>query len=136
MTEPRLHLLLPTMMTLALLVGLFHAVAEQERIGVRISGYAATAPADAWMVITVDPQPEDRLLIVEVIGEPGEYRRSDRAVPGEHGPRIRQEWFRHLAVGCYYFVASIADHAKVLARAQAGPLSVIGLDGDPCPSPF
>lgn len=129
----RLYLLVPVCLTLLALAWL---AAGAVRLGIHSPGTIARAPTDWWIVITVDPQPEDRLLIVEAVGQPGEYRRSDYEVPGARGPRIRQVWYQHLPEGCYTFYASLYGQRRMLASAKSSRLSVVGFDGDSCPAPF
>lgn len=113
--------------------GALSALAGVPRVAIRNPGRLGSAPADWWIVVTVDPQPEHRWLVVEVDGQPGEYRRSDIALEGEKAARIRQLWFKALPAGCYWFRASVSEASKVLASVSSGPVSIIGLDGNLCP---
>lgn len=109
------------------------ALAGSRTVEIRNPGRIGTAPADWWLTIVVEPKPEHRQLIVIADGQPGEYRRSDYPLEGEHAARIRQLWFKALPAGCYWFSAAVADHAKVLASDISGPVRIIGRDGDLCP---
>lgn len=102
-------------------------------VEIRTPARLATAPVDYHITVVVEPNAANRLLILETRGEPGEYRRSDYQLEGEDAARIRQVWFRSLPAGCYWFVASVFDSSKRLAAASAGPVRVIGREGDPCP---
>lgn len=102
-------------------------------VSIRTPSRINPAPVDYYITITVEPNPENRLLVLETNGVPGEYRRSDFHLAGEKAARIRQVWLKSLPAGCYHFFATVYDNAKRLASAVAGPIKVIGLDGDPCP---
>lgn len=116
-----------------IVVGWFALAAVREpRVSIRSPGRIASAPADWWVTIVIEPHAEHRQLIVMADGQPGEYRRSDYALEGERAARIRQIWFKSLPAGCYWFTAAVADHQKVLASAIAGPVSIIGLEGNLC----
>lgn len=108
------------------------ALANEPRVSIINRGLVASEPVDWHILITVDPREEHRLLVVEVDGQPGEYRRSDYALDGEKAARIRQIWFKQLREGCYTFAASVWSTSEVLAVVRAGPVHVIGMDGDPC----
>ena len=109
------------------------AALEGPRVAIRQPGAIASAPADWWILVTVDPRPEHRFLIVIADGQPGEYRRSDYALDGGRAARLRQIWFKALPEGCYWFSAAVADTSAVLASVTSGPVHFIGLAGDPCP---
>lgn len=111
------------------------ALADAPRVSLRSPGGIATAPADWWVLITIDPKPENRVLVIEADGEPGEYRRSDVELDGERAPRLRQVWFKRITTGCYYFSAEVyGSGGRLLGRATTPPLHVVGhgSDGDPC----
>lgn len=114
---------------------------EPPRIQIKSPGIAAGAPADWWILVTLEPKPEHREVILEAHGEPGEYRRSDIEVAGEKAWKLRQFWYKSLGEGCYRFSATVTDgtddDAVVLARVESQPLAVIGHSGYPCPDrPF
>ena len=111
------------------------ALADTPRVSIRHQGRIASAPADWWITVTVDPRPEHRQLLIIMDGQPGEYRRSDYALEGERAASIRQIWFKAVPAGCYWFSAAVADSVKVLDSVVSGPVHVIGLDGDLCPEP-
>ncbi len=105
---------------------------EPPRVSIVNRGLVASEPVDWHILVTVEPHEEHRLLVVEVDGNPGEYRRSDFELDGEKAATIRQVWFRQLRQGCYTFSASVLDARRVLAVARAGPIHVLGREGDPC----
>jgi hypothetical protein len=110
------------------------ALAKNEpRVEIRHQGGFATDPADWPLTIVVEPHADNRLLVLEVDGQPGEYRRSDYALEGDKAARLRQVWIKQLRAGCYMFVASIYGQERELAVARAGPVHVLGgFEGDPC----
>lgn len=110
------------------------ALTATPRVSIQNPGRFASAPADWWILVTVDQRPDHRALIVEADGHPGEYRRSDLSLEGEKAPRLRQVWFKALSAGCYWFVASVTDTSHVLGTATSGPVSIIGRDGESCPA--
>jgi len=116
---------------------LFYAFAsaalEGPRVSIRAPSRIGTAPADWWVTITVDPRAEHRHLIIEMDGQPGEYRRSDYALEGADAARIRQIWFKSIPQGCYWFSAAVADTSKVLGADRIGPVAIIGREGNLCP---
>lgn len=118
-----------------LFLWLYLSALSAPRIDIRSPGRIGVDPADWWLTIVIEPHPDNRQLIVIADGQPGEYRRSDYALEGEKAARIRQVWLKALPQGCYWFSASVADHAKVLAQDVEGPIHVIGRDGDVCPEP-
>lgn len=122
-----------TAVTLLLVVVGCASLAGTPRVAIRQPGAYATAPVDWWILVVIDPQPDDRLLIVEVDGQPGEYRRSDYTLVGERSARLRQVWFKALPEGCYWFFATVRNPTKAVASVISGPVSVIGADGPLCP---
>ena len=91
------------------------------------------APGEYYVTVALEPQASDRLLRIEADGRPGLYRSSDENLSGENSARIRQVWF-NLSEGCYYFVATVYDNRKALASVTTGPVRIMGMQGDPCPS--
>ena len=122
-----------TLLLLVAFLWLALSALASPRIEIRSPGRYGPAPSDWWITIRLDPHPEDRWLIIEVTGEPGEYRRSDVALEGEKAAKSRQVWFKSLSAGCYWFVATVADHSQALAVDRLGPVSIVGLEGDLCP---
>ena len=118
----------------ALLVGATGAIAGEPRLELTLPhARVATARADYWVRVRITPRDDDRLLVVEVKGAPGEYRRSDYALEGARGWRVKTVWFTSLPAGCYMFVATVYDGAgNRTAYDQAGSLHVIDANGDPC----
>lgn len=102
------------------------------RVSIRSPGAIASAPADWWITVTVERDADNRLLVVEVDGAPGEYRRSDYPLDGADAARVRQIWFKALPAGCYTFAATVHGNGQQLGAATTSPLHVIGLEGDPC----
>ena len=103
------------------------------RVSIRSPGSFASAPADWWILVSVAPREEHRLLVVEAIGEPGEYRRSDYTLEGERAAKMRQVYYRVLPEGCYRFRARVYGHGRELGAATSPLLRVIGLAGNLCP---
>lgn len=127
-----LHLKACTIAAFLILWVFLAALREGPRVQVKLPALIASEPADMWMLVTVDPRAENRLLVLEVDGMPGEYRRSDVALEGEKAARLRQIWWKGLRAGCYIFSASVFDTSHRLASAASQPLHVIGREGDPC----
>ena len=112
------------------------ALANEPRVSIRTHGGSGFAPRDYAVTIIVEPHAENRQLILETVGAPGEYRRSDRALNGDKAARVRQEWIKGVAAGCYTFRASVADNAAIRASAESHQVIVYGIDGHPCPPAF
>ena len=89
--------------TLLLVVGCvwlaLSALTNTSRVSVWSPGAVALAPVDWWITVRVEPQSDHRRLVVEAIGEPGEYRSSDYTLDGERAAKIRQVWFKVLPAG-------------------------------------
>lgn len=122
-----------TALALIVIGGVVLAVAREPRVSMWSPGRIGTAPADWWVNVTVDPDPAHRLLVVITDGQPGEYRRSDYVLNGDKAARIRQHWEKALSAGCYHFYARVFDASQEIARAEAGPVAIIGMEGNPCP---
>ncbi|HYE87645.1 MAG TPA: hypothetical protein VEA16_14885 [Vicinamibacterales bacterium] len=122
--------------TLLLLVGCvwlgLSVLAAVPRVSVRAHGGYASEPTDWWVVLTVEPHADHRLLVIETVGDPGEYRRSDYQLEGERAARVRQFFVKRLSAGCYQVVASVYDHERRLDVARGPVLRVIGPDGPLC----
>jgi hypothetical protein len=109
------------------------AVEAGDRLRVSLPAAVAQAPADVWVTIHMEPEPEDRAMRFSVVGEPGEYRSSTWVLDGANGWRIKQDWTRHLGPGCYQWYAEILDASgKPLAVAHTPEFTVLGRDGNPC----
>ena len=123
-----------SLMLVAFLVGATGAIAGEPHLELELPrARVATAPAGYWARVHITPRDNDRLLVVEVDGAPGEYRRSDYALEGARGWRVKTVWFTSLPTGCYTFMATIFDDdRRQTAHARGGPLRVISIDGDPC----
>lgn len=106
------------------------------RLAVTTPGRFASEPAEWWVVVRMEPDPDDRWL--DVIADGPLYRAQGFQLEGARSPRIRQIWFKGLTAGCYDFIAEVRrvdQDGPIVARAVAPwPLSVsgAGLDGDPC----
>lgn len=103
-----------------------------DRVSVKSPGAFARQGEDWWILVTVEPNDQNRLLIVEADG--GLYRRSDEELSGK-SPKVRQVHFASLAPGCYVFAATVIDADRRIYRSVAAQrLAVIGrmTDGNPC----
>lgn len=120
-------------LTLIALGGML-AIWANEPVSIQSREAYAYEPVDWYVTIRVEPNAANRLLVVEADGT-GEYRRSDYQLEGEKAATIRQVLMRTLRAGCYWFSASVYGSRGELGRSRAGPLHVLGPDGDACPSP-
>lgn len=115
------------------------AWANEPRVRITSPISVAGAPVHWRGMVYLQPHPENRVVIVEADGNPGEYQRSFIAAPGEKAWRIRQvpDVPLRLGPGCYVFRAIVKDgyedDAKVLARAETQKVAIIGREGYPCP---
>jgi hypothetical protein len=114
----------------------FSALANEPRVAIRNRGGIGSEPADWVVTVVVDPREEHRLLILEADGNPGEFRSTDEALAGLKAAKIRQVWFKGLRSGCYDFIAKVKGsggrESPSLGEAHAGPVHIIGREGDPC----
>jgi hypothetical protein len=116
-------------------------LANEPRIRITSPVTAAGAPALWRGIVYLQPHKDNRVVIIEADGQPGEYHQTSISAPGEGSWKIRQvpdTPFR-LNAGCYVFRATVKDgyedDAKVLARAETQRVAVIDHNGYPCPDP-
>lgn len=105
-------------------------VTGEPRLAIQTRTAIASAPADIALTITLVRHPDNRLLVIETIGD--EYRRSAYQLDGEQAPRLWQRWEKALPAGCYTFMASVYSATQLAGAAQTAQVRVIGLGGDPC----
>lgn len=103
-----------------------------DRLRVSLPGLVATAPADIWVTIRLDPEAGDQAMIFSVIGDPGEVRSSTWALDGANGWHIKQDLTKALGPGCYQVFAEIHNAAHLIAVAHSPMLTVLGREGNPC----
>lgn len=121
------------MTTTLVVVALLLAAATFVSVEHRSSSVAA--PVDFVVFVRLEPRAENRMVVVEADGDPGQYHRTDIDAPGERAWRVKQVRFR-LESGCYVFRATaIGEADRVLASSTSSQLAVVGRDGYPCPLP-
>lgn len=92
-------------------------------VTIDVSPHVAFAPADLIVTVRVQPNAENRNLIVEAEG--GDYRRSDVPLEGEDAPiTSRVEW-RGLNAGEYIVSAKVESLVATLARDRT-QVTVLG----------
>jgi len=108
------------MLSVAVLLTAFSAGADQEVVHIRIWPAFSFEPANALVHVSVERDPENRLLTVS--GDSGEFfRRSDRPLDGESGPRTSVFYCRDLPAGDYEVTAQIFGRdgrERAVARRQ------------------
>lgn len=126
------------MRTLILLMACVAQAMAAERLSVT-SQRIATEPADAYALVRLTPQREDRWMDVSADCT-AHFQRSGFELVGDRTWRIRQVWFTALPSGCCDFIVEVRQtdaHGRIVARAVAPfPLRVFGpgVEGDPCGS--
>lgn len=90
---------------------------ESRSIALSLSARVAFEPASLRVKITVEPQADQRLLIVQADSATG-YRRSDVQLEGLGGPRTQWVEWRDLGAGDYEVSASVATQREIVARAS------------------
>lgn len=104
-----------------------------DRLRISLPAIAASAPADVWVTIHLEPEEADRAMHYYVVGEPGESRSSVWKLEGENGWHIRQDETKHLPAGCYMWFAEVLDvDGRTRSVAHSPQMAVFGHDGNPC----
>lgn len=118
---------MPTVVAAGLsLVGLiFYVLLAIRPVTVDVSPHVAFAPASVVVSIRVEPNAENRDLIVEASG--GDYRRSDVQLEGDRAPIRHTIQWKGLGAGEYHVSASVVSRTYLLGRATTN-LRVIGRD--------
>lgn len=92
-------------------------------VSVEVNPHIAFAPASIQVTVRVQPDAENRNLIVEAVG--GDYRRSDVQLDGDVAPIQHLINWRGLDGGEYEVIASVTSNTALLARERTH-MRVIG----------
>lgn len=94
---------------------LYVALAIQP-VTIDVNPHVALAPAAVVVTVRVQPNRENRDLIVEAEG--GDYRRSDVPLDGESAPIQHLIRWSALGAGDYAVVASVVSYTALVGRAS------------------
>lgn len=83
-------------------------------VTVDVAPRIAFAPADLTVTVRVQPNAENRNLIIEADG--GDYRRTDVPLEGESAPISNRIEWRGIGAGDYIVTASVTSNVALLAR--------------------
>lgn len=106
--------------------------ARVARLSISTNGRYSTEPGAYWVVVKLDPKPEDRWL--DVIADGSIYSSQGFSLAGERSFRIKQVLIKDLTAGCYEVRAEVRSRDQdgpIIARAVVpGPLTVLGMGVD------
>jgi hypothetical protein len=99
----------------------------QQIVEIRLRGRFFTEPATVRVTIAVQPDHDNRVLIVQADGD-RLFRSSEVRLDGERGQRIHIVEFKNLPAGEYVLRAEVRSEAEI--RGAVEELLVVGMAGD------
>lgn len=117
--------------TVAIVLGLItlagHAGTAKDLLEIRLRGHYYAEPATVQITVAVEPDPENRALVIEADGE-HYFRSSAIVLDGENEKRLHNVEFKNLPAGSYRLRAQLRSAVDVLATASQD-LVVTGIGG-------
>lgn len=111
----------------AVLIALVAPAAARDVIEIHLRGRYYAEPATVQITVAVEPDDENRLLIIEADGERF-YRASELELDGEHDKRLHSVTYRNLPAGHYVLRAEVRSTGGIRGRATE-ELVVTGIGG-------
>jgi hypothetical protein len=113
--------------TTGLILGTGAAASSKDLVEIRLRGYYYTEPATVQITVAVEPDPDNRALIIEADSD-GYFRSSALTLSGDRDKRLHTVEFKNLPAGSYTLRAQLRSNSDVLATATQD-LFVNGLGG-------
>ncbi|MGE0443661.1 MAG: hypothetical protein AB7P99_00430 [Vicinamibacterales bacterium] len=85
-------------------------------VEIRLGGYYYSAPANVRIIVAVEPDPDNRTLLIEADGE-RMFRSSEMSLT-EGDRRLHTVEFKNLAAGTYRLRAAVIGQDNVIAVAE------------------
>jgi hypothetical protein len=102
-------------------------VPAKDVVAIRMPGRYYSEPATVRIMIAVEPNADNRKLLVEADGE-SYFRSSELTLDGDKGQRLHTVEFRNLPAGEYYIRAAVLSNADVRGTAQQ--VLTVGVPGE------